>query len=154
VAAVAELGSFGIMSALIDLSWNSEYGLYIWTGVLIAVILGIAFPVTIYEQKVVKRRWQAVTAFLEQHQGQVAFRPHQMKQQGDVLVPVFSGFLIHGHFGYICLDPAQDRQAALSFIKTLREFCLAQNSWHFDYLTSRFYAWLYYKRARRAFGDA
>jgi hypothetical protein len=48
------------MFATIDLSWNGEYGLYLWTGILIIVILGIAFPLTIYEQKVVKRRWQAV----------------------------------------------------------------------------------------------
>jgi len=142
------------MFALFDMSWNGDAGLYIWTGILIVVILGIAFPVTIYEQKIVKRRWKAVSDFVEQHQGQIVFRPHHLKQQGDILVPIFSGFLIHGHFAYICLDPTQDRQKALSFIQTLQEFCLAHNSWHFDYFTSRFYGWLYYKRARRAFGDA
>ena len=35
------------MFATINLSWNSEYGLYVWTGILVAVILGIAFPLTI-----------------------------------------------------------------------------------------------------------
>jgi len=142
------------MLATIDLSWNGEYGLYIWTGILIAVILGIAFPLTIYEQKIVKKRWQEVCEFLQKSQGQVAFRPHHQKRDGDILVPVFSGFLIHGHFAYICLDPAQDRQTALSFVRGLREFCLAHNSWHFDYFTSRFYAWHYYNKARRALGDA
>jgi hypothetical protein len=141
------------MFVAIDLSWNSEYGLYVWTGILIAVILGIAFPLTIYEQKIVKRRWQAVCEFLKKHQGEVDFRPHDQKRDGDILVPVFSGFLIHGHFAYICLDPAQDRQKALSFVRALREFCLAHNSWHFDYFTSRFYAWNYYNKARRALGD-
>lgn len=67
------------MSTLIDLSWSSEYGLNIGTGILITVIFGIAFPVTIYEQKVVKRRWQAVAEFLEQHPGQITLRPHHMK---------------------------------------------------------------------------
>ena len=141
------------MIATIDLSWNGEYGLYIWTGFLIAVILGVAFPLTIYEQKIVKRRWQAVCEFLEQHQREVSFRTHREKRDGDILVPVFSGFLIHGHFAYICLDPAQDRQKALSFVRGLRKFCLAQNSWHFDYFTSRFYAWHYYNKARRALGE-
>jgi hypothetical protein len=144
----------GTVSALIDLSWNGEYGLYLWTGILIAIILGIAFPLTLYEQRVVKRRWQAVSEFLDKHQREVNFRPHHLKRDGDILVPVFSGFLIHGHFAYICLDAAQDRQKALSFIRNLREFCLAHNSWHFDYFTSRFYAWHYYNKARRAFGGA
>ena len=112
----------GIMSALIDLTWNSDFGLYLWTGILIVVILGVAFPLTIYQQKIVKRRWQAVTEFLEHHQGQIPFRPHHMKQQDDVLVPVFSGFLIHGHFTYICLDPAQDRATALSSLHDCASF--------------------------------
>lgn len=142
------------VSALIDLSWNSDYGLYIWTGILIAVVIAIAFPLTIYEQKLVKKRWQAVTEFLERYQGQVIFRPHHMKQPGDVIVPVFSGFLLHGHFTYICLDPAQDSQATLSFINQLQKFCLDHNSWHFDYFTGRFYAWLYYRKARRTFSGA
>ena len=142
------------MTALINMSWNSDYGLYLGTGILIAAILAIAFPLTIYQQRIVKSRWKAVTDFVEQHQEQIVFRPHHLKQQGDILVPIFSGFLIHGHFTYLCLDPMQDRQKALSFIQKLQEHCLAHNSWHFDYFTSRLYAWLYYKKARRAFGDA
>ena len=141
------------MSALIDLSWNSDYGLYLWTGILVVVIMAIAFPLTYYQQRVVKQRWKAVCDFLVQHQEQGVFRHHQLQQQGDILVPVFSGFLIQGHFAYICLDPAQDRQVTLSFIKQVREICLANNSWHFDFFTNRFYAWLYWRRARRAFGD-
>ena len=142
------------MIGLFDLSSNGGAGLYIWTGILIAVILGVAIAVTIYEQKIVKKRWKLVGDFVEQHQRQVVFRPHVQRQNGDILLPVFSGFLIHGNFAYICLDPNQDKQKALSFIQQLREVCLANNAWHFDYFTSRFYAWHYYRKAIRAFGGA
>jgi hypothetical protein len=139
------------MLALFDFLSSGDTSLYVCTAILIAVILGIAIPITIYEQRIVKRRWQTVSDFVEQHKEQIVFRPLELKQANDVLLPVFSGFLIHGHFSYICLDPAQDRAKVLPFMQKLREVCAANNSWHFDYFTSRFYAWLYYKRAIRAF---
>ena len=140
------------MFVAIDLSWNSEYRPLCLDWHSDRRHLGNRVSAHDYEQKIVKRRWQAVCEFLKKHQGEVDFRPHDKKRDGDILVPVFSGFLIHGHFAYICLDPAQDRQKALSFVRALREFCLAHNSWHFDYFTSRFYAWNYYNKARRALG--
>src|ERR1041385_740766 len=96
------------MLALFDFLSSGDTSLYVCTAILIAVILGIAIPITIYEQRIVKRRWRTVSDFVEQHKEQIVFRPLELKQANDVLLPVFSGFLIHGHFSYICLDPAQE----------------------------------------------
>ena len=44
------------MSALFDFAGKGDSGLYLWTAILIAIIMAIAIPLTIYEQKVASRR--------------------------------------------------------------------------------------------------
>jgi hypothetical protein len=135
----------------LQLSAHGDAGLYLWTGIIIAVIMAIAIPLTIHEQKVVKRRWQSVSEYIEKYKAELRIRPLPLKQSGDVVVPAFSGFLIHGNFTYICLDPAQGREKLLSFIDGLKAICTSNNSWHFDFFTNRFYMWLYCRKAVRAF---
>ena len=142
------------MIALLEFTSNSDVSLYFWTTILIVAILAVAIPLTIYEQKLVKARWKIVSAFVQRHEGQIRIRPLHLKESQDILIPIFSGFLIHGHFTYICLDPLQDRPAALAFITELRSVCLANNSWHFDFFTNRVYMWHYYGKAIRAFAGS
>src|SRR5207249_1193800 len=111
------------MTALLELSWKGDTGLYVWTGILIVIIMGIAIPLTMYEQRVVKSRWKTVSQFVQEHMEQVKFRTLEQKEGRDILLPIFSGFLIHGNFTYICLDPEQNKQQALSFIEGLRAVC-------------------------------
>jgi len=139
------------MIALFDFTGPGNTGLYIWTGILIAVIMAIAIPLTIYEQKIVKSRWKTVSEFIEKNANDIKLRPFDRKATKGILLPVFSGFLIHGHFTYICLDPDQDRQPALRFIEELKTVCLQNNSWHFDFFTNHLYLWWYYGKAMRAF---
>ncbi len=138
------------MTVAMQLSLYGDAGLYVWTGITIAIVMGIAIPLTIHEQKVVKRRWQSVREYIERHKEELGIRSLDHKQTGDIVLPAFSGYLIHGNFAYICLDGAQPRERLLSFMDGLRAVCSVNNSLHFDFCTGRFYTWLYHKKARRA----
>jgi hypothetical protein len=146
--------SFTFLVGITCFSWKRDPQSYLLAVVVSVALMAIVFPLRFYGEKFVKIRWQAVGDFIRQHEGQIAFCAHTVKRNGDIVVPVFCGFLFDGGSAYVLLEPKQDRQKALMFIRGLQEVCLANNSWHFDCFKNRLSAWLHYRRAKRAFGDA
>src|SRR5262245_9479485 len=124
-----------------SLSRRYDAGLSVWAVGLSVVLLGIVAPMMFYGRKVTQARRKTLSDFIDQHEGQIACCSHAGKREGDVVVPVFCGFLFGGHRSYVLLERAQDGRKALLFIQRLRALCLTNNSWHFDFFTGRVYGW-------------
>jgi hypothetical protein len=137
------------MTFALQFSLRGDAVSYLWTGIIVLFILAIAFPLAMNEEKVVKRRWQRVSDYIEKHRQDLRIRPLLFRRDGDIVLPAFSGFLIHGNFDYVCLDSAQARDKVLAFVDGLKRVCLTNNSWHFDFFAGRFYTWLYHRKAAR-----
>jgi hypothetical protein len=153
VLGVGFVTTLGIVLILLWASRTFDPGQYLFSLILSAVLVGVAFPLKFYGLKLTKTRRRTVSDFIDEQEGRIAFCSHSEKRKGDIVVPVFCGFLFDGHNSYVLLEPAQDRSKALEFIQKLRELCLANNSWHLDFFINRLYASLHHRKARRAFAE-